>query len=418
MSELHPQTELSQADAQAIDALIDARFNLSRVPQAMQGRAQNAAKLLALLDGEVETDSTLVDVTLARILRAGAPGHADPAEAVLCGDDAEALDAYVAADYRAGKVAPSLRPRAEQIESMVKLVSQTPAGRSSTALVDSTMRRVMTTADANLDPIPISRASGFRLADLVSVAAVLLMGVAVLWPILSTVKTYQQKGNCEANLGSVASALGLYTADSRDSFPMATASYGGSWMDVGTTPDRSNSSNLFTLVKTGYAKLHDLACPGNQCAVTGPAAPEAHDWRSLPEVSYSYYIMFGPHRPTAITNPRTVILADKSPVAIRVSTGERIPFPEENSPNHGGKGQRVLRADGTAAWLSSPKDGGDNIWLTRKQQAVWDEIKPQVDELARHAPKDVRGFIITVYGHPLMQGNELPESADDAIVGP
>jgi hypothetical protein len=418
MSELHPQTELSPADAQAIDALIDARFGLSRVPQAIQGRAQNAAKLLSLLDGEVQTDSTLVDVTMARVLRAGAPGHADPAEAVLSGDDAEALDAYVTADYRAGKVAPSLRPRAERLESMVRLVSQTPAGGSSTALVDRTMRRVATAADANLDPIPISRASGFRLADLVSVAAVLLMGVAVLWPILSTVKTYQQRGSCEANLGEVASAMGVYTGDNRDSFPIATASYGGSWMDVGTTPERSNSSNLFTLVKSGYTKLRDLACPGNQCAPTGPVSPEAHDWASLPEVSYSYYIMFGPQRPTATANPRTVILADKSPVAIRVSTGQRIPFPEENSPNHGGKGQRVLRADGTAAWLSSPRDAGDNIWLSRTQQAVWDDIRPQVDEMAKHAPRDIKAFIITVYGHPLMQGNELPESADDSMVGP
>src|SRR5262245_23235215 len=311
MSDPHPQTELSQADAQAIDALIDARFNLSRVPQAMQGRAQTAAKLLALLDGEVETDSTLVDVTLARVLRAGAPGHADPAEAVLSGDDAEALDAYVAADYRAGKVAPSLRPRAEQIESMVKLVSRTPAGVSSAALVDRTMRRVMTTADANLDPIPISRAGGFRLADLVSVAAVLLMGVAVLWPILSTVKTYQQKGNCEANLGAVASALGLYTGANQDSFPIATASYGGNWMNVGTTPDRSNSSNLFTLAKSGYTKLRDLACPGNPCAPKQPVSAAATDWDSLPEVSYSYYVMFGAAKPTPQTSPKTVILADK-----------------------------------------------------------------------------------------------------------
>src|SRR5206468_8597012 len=140
-----------------------------------------------------------------------------------------------------------------------------------------------------------------RLADLVSVAAVLLMGVAVLWPILSTVKTYQEKGACAANLGAVASALGMYTGDSKDAFPLATASYGGSWIDVGTTPERSNSSNLFTLVKSGYAKLHDLACPGNQCAATGPIAPEAKDWRSLPEVSYSYYIMFGKQRPSPAT---------------------------------------------------------------------------------------------------------------------
>src|SRR5205814_591623 len=86
------QTELSQADAQAIDALIDARFDLSRVPQAEQARAKNVASVLSLLDGAVKVDSTLVDVTLARINRAGAPGHAESAEVVLGQDDAEALD--------------------------------------------------------------------------------------------------------------------------------------------------------------------------------------------------------------------------------------------------------------------------------------------------------------------------------------
>lgn len=417
MSELHPQTELSQADAGAIDALIDARFNLSRVPQAMQGRAKHAADLLSLLDGAVRTDPTLVDVTLARVLRAGAPGHADTAEVVLCGDDAEALDAYVAADYRAGKVAPSLRPRAERLDSMVRLVSLTATGHSSTALVDRTMRRVMTTADANLDPIPISRAGGFRLADLVSVAAVLLMGVAVLWPILSTVKGYQQKNTCAANLGSVASAFGQYTNSNRDTFPLATASYGGNWMNVGTTPDRSNSSNLFTLAKAGYAKLADLACPGNPCAVTRPSAPEASDWQKLSQVSYSYYVMFGAPKPTPQTSPRTVILADKSPVVVRASNHEPI-RPHENSPNHGGRGQYVLFADGSSAWITSPDMGSENIWLNRQQEKfVRDFERLVLPDIMAKAPKGATGVEVTVQ-MPTMKGDELPDSQSDVILGP
>jgi hypothetical protein len=211
----------------------------------------------------------------------------------------------------------------------------------------------------------------------------------------------------------------MYTGDNHDAFPMSTAMYGGSWMNVGTTPDRSNSSNLFTLAKSGYTKLRELACPGNPCAVTQPAAPDATDWHSLPEVSYSYYVMFGQARPTPVSNPRTVILADKSPVVVRSATNDTVPFPEENSPNHGGKGQWALRADGTSTWLTSPKDRGDNIWLSHQQQEVWETVVvPRLGEIARLAPKDARALIITVQGRPLMQGNELPESATDSMLGP
>jgi len=34
------------------------------------------------------------------------------------------------------------------------------------------------------------------------------------------------------------------------------------------------------------------------------------------------------------------------------------------------------------------------------------------------APKDARALIVTVHGQPLIQGNELPESAMDSFLGP
>jgi hypothetical protein len=58
---------------------------------------------------------------------------------------------------------------------------------------------------------------------------------------------------------------------------------------------QSNSANLFTLTHDGYEKLQALACPGNpRAACTAP--PGARDWSCLEEVSYSYQIMFGPQR--------------------------------------------------------------------------------------------------------------------------
>jgi hypothetical protein len=404
--------QLSDADAQAVDALVAAEFDATRVPESTRSRAMQAQQLFAALDTPVKIDPSLVDLTLARLMRT--PAFAG--EASLCADDVEALDAYVAAEFRVAKVPQSLRPRAERVEALGQLISHTrTTSQAGPALVERTMRRVAAAKADNLEPIPLRASGGFRFADLISVAAVLLLGVAVLWPVLSTMRTYQQRGACAANLGTIASAMGSYAADNRAALPMATASYGGTWLDVGSSPERSNSSNLYTLAREGYTKLRTLACSGNACAVTQPAAPDAKDWRSLPEVSYSYYIMFGNARPNADTSPRTIILADRSPVVIRAFTKQAIPCPEENSPNHGGRGQWALRANGTAVWLTGSKDNGDNIWLSRQQQQVWDSIVPQLPALMRQAPKGTKGFIITA---PIMQGNELPDSTNDSFLGP
>jgi hypothetical protein len=410
--------QLVGADAEAVDALIDAGFDLSRVTDQMRGRAAQAAALMGLVDGiEAPASQTLVDVTMARLARIANP-IAD-VDAVLSADDAEALDAYIASDFRAAKVPSSLRARAEQLECLGQLLTIGPS-TTNTLLVERTMRTVSTATRRDQEPAP-SRTGGFRFADLVSVAAVLLMGVAVVWPVLSTAKSYSTKSGCAANLAGLASAFGIYSNDYKDQLPMAAASYGGSWLDVGTTPERSNSANLYTLARTSYAGLDTLACGGNPMACREPAKDGALDWKSLPEVSYSYYIMYGQQRPTPVSNPDTVILTDKSPVPIRLANGESFPFPDENSPNHGGQGQFGLRADGASMWLTSPQVGSDNIWMNRNQERVWNAIQPHLAEIKRNLPKDVKTLLIRVEGVPQewsVNGTELPADAADVLVGP
>ncbi len=49
--------ELSADDAQAIDALIEAGFDISRVPENLKPHALKAAGLLSLLHGTCKTES-------------------------------------------------------------------------------------------------------------------------------------------------------------------------------------------------------------------------------------------------------------------------------------------------------------------------------------------------------------------------
>jgi len=418
---------LTAADMAAMDALVAAEFDVRRVGEAHADRAAQALSLLRVLDCAVPCEVTLVDVTMARVMRAGAPAGSrdDAPEAELSGDDIEALDAYVAADFRVARVAASLRERAAAIDAMVTVVTG-PIGSLDKDLVDKTMRLIATTPKGVRGEVEMSssaRSSGFRLADLLSIAAVLLIGVAVFWPMLSTVRTFQVRQGCASNMASIASAVGSYAGDYRGSLPMATASLGGlPWWDVGTTPEHSNSANLYTLARLGYSPLSRLACGGNPCAAVQPTSKDAQDWARLEEVSYSYQIMFGTQRPVWDRAAQGVVLSDRSPVILRAARKERELSPMENSPNHGGQGQWVLRADGAAAWLHRPVIGHDNIWLPKAyedQIAQFLSVLPEIR--SRIQAGQLQGTIsvdVEVDSGVAVLGTETPSTATDAFVGP
>jgi hypothetical protein len=73
--------------------------------------------------------------------------------------------------------------------------------------------------------------------------------------------------------------------------------------------------------------------------------------------------------------------------------------PEENSPNHGGRGQQVLDNLGAVIWVTAPRDPatGDNIWLPRS-------LEQQTRSTGRRWMKP-------------LEGREVPETGD-VLLGP
>jgi hypothetical protein len=245
-----------------------------------------------------------------------------------------------------------------------------------------------------------------RWRDVVSVAAVLLIATSVFWTLAGAASQARQRAACLSGLRGVASAMSGYANDFKDALPMATASLGGGrWWDVRRDQPVSNSANLYTLARTSYARLSELACPGNKSACRQASCePGAMDWASLDEVSYSYQIMFGPYRPSWNAPTRHVILADRSPVVRRAVNGEPI-RPDENSMSHAARGQHVLFSDGTAQWLRSPiLEGGDNLWLPKP-------VRIEIQGISVHAVGN-NAEVLTI------QGRELPRDQSDAFVGP
>lgn len=395
---------LSPDDATALDALVDQAWRVESLPADVRARGARLMDLLALA-GESRVPAPespeLIDVTLARILRA----RRDE-DAVLSPEDEDALDAFVTERFQAERVASALRPRAERLARIGAMVTSpvSTSGGAPADLAERTLRHIPVRVRRQDRATRLSLGS-FRMTDLVSVAATLLICASVLIPLVSTVRAQQTRGSCGANFASLAGAFGTYSGDYRDQLPMAAAGLGGpTWWEVGAGPGRSNSANLFRLPKLRYTTLSTMRCPTNGEAPTGPCAAGAEDWSCLSEVSYSYQNMFGERRPRWKMGPGLVILGDASPV-IRGAIQGVAWVPNQNSTNHGGRGQWVLRNDGSGAWVTSPVVDGDNIWLTTPMQLA----EQAAIELGR---RGIRSGIIEI------RGREFPSSETDSFLTP
>ena len=405
---------LSPEDAAVVEALFAAGFDPSSLPQAGRVRGERLLALLAGLEAAPVAAAdrrVLVDLTLARAVRAGrlmGPGSDQGMQ--LTEADARAVDAMAEAGQDAARVSAELAARAKRIDAISALV-RTPGSSAtsstSSSLVDSIMAKVERLDSDRSGRMKLRPERGVgvvpmlaRWRDVLSTAAVLMVATSVFWTLAGAASHYSRRASCLSGLGSVASAMTGYANDNRDGLPMASASMGGgTWWDVQRDKPTSNSSNLFTLARKGYTALSTLACAGNPDACrSAQCEKDAVDWANLSEVSYSYQIMFGQHRPAWNSASRNVVLADRSPVIRRAILGETI-RPDENSMSHDGIGQNVLFSDGAAQWLRSPiLSSGDNIWLPKPMRVELRMIQtPTAIEI---------------------HGVELPRSPDDAFVGP
>jgi hypothetical protein len=270
---------------------------------------------------------------------------------------------------------------------------------SATDLSDRVMARIDADEASRVERMTLPRGGrGIRLSDLVSVAAVLLIAGSVVWPALAAARDRSRRAVCFGNLGNTGSAMAMYAGSNRDSLPVIAGLSDGKFWDVGGDRPHSNSANLYTLAREGYVPIATLACPGNPAAPTSTWDDHARDWRSLDEISYSYQLMSGPASPRWNEGPARPVLADRSPVIIRLARGEAAD-PYANAPNHRSAGQHLLLTDGTVRWIISPVlPGGDNIWLPTP-------IEQRLDEAKRGLPAGS------------LSGTEVP-GADDTFLGP
>ncbi len=403
MDERSDQTDgstLSPEDAAALEALLSGGA-------AKGQRGERIGAILSLLDtpvADAPTDGSLIDLTYLRVMRAAeatdpTAGVEDEALSPTCAD---ALDSWAHSGYDAARTPAVFREQAVQHQRLAALATGPVPGerRGRETLVEATLARVQAEIDSSESNLSIERwrgrRGGLRLADVVSIAAMLLLATAIILPVASSVREGQRRTVCNSNLAGVGAGLGMYAMSNASALPMASAQPDTRWIDVGEDPARSNSANLYVLVRTNHVTLEKLACPGNQLAPTVRLAADQRDWRRLEEVSYSYRISPSEQRLRWGENEGRIVMADRSPVILRVAMGDPI-VPDANSPNHAAEGQHLLASDNSVQWATSPVVDGDNIWLPGV-------IEDRIDELKR-----ARG---------LLRGDERPSAPDDIFLAP
>lgn len=403
-SEQSPGFALSSADAEAVDRLAEA---FMAPASGADRRERTAAELLNLLElssadlRELQAGrASLVSRTLLsmppspqeeRYLESGFP---------LSGAAARAVDGFASGS----EAVEALRV----LELLDEPANSTDSEQSRKARIDRVMDAVRSQSAQQksrfrLSP-PARNEVGYRrriqFRDLIAVAAVLLVGTAILFPSMFSSNTMAEELRCAQNMHQAGLGFELFAQDHDGRLPSrqdqaAPASPAGvptasvQWWRVGE-PGSSHSANLFVLIREDYVPMEVLACPGNHRAPITHEHAEISDWQRPEEVSYSYQLFDG--RPPRFSDPGVkLLLADRSPVIAPAMRGEVVDA-TKNSHNHNSRGQNLLLPDFSVYFINTPQlRDGDNMWLPRTLETN---------------PSRVR-----------LTGSERPE-AGDAFVGP
>lgn len=379
-----PTARLSDADARLLDLLIE------QGPAALPADDPRTGRLLALWAligawpaGQPGTD--LVRRTLRGLMRAEvqtqvvdepalAPIHLSPA-------DADLLDTLAQLGQLRNPMTP-LPPgstdRAAALRGLLGLLDHASQERALPAS-DLSARTLAHIAgyERNLrlphaTDLPARAGSGFFASPVVlrrlgSVAALLLICLSVLLPVLDSARQHAQAVACQDNLRVAGRGLAAYSEAHDGLLPQNAAntfSLLSRFADDAAEQSPADGAmpasriNLFLLPRQGYVAASELACPA--------VAPEQR------QSAGGYYnaqnaIAGGPIRLDELDAP---LLADNNPLYALTGNGlTRQAGLRDDTPsaNHNATGQNILARDASVRWTLKPvvstQDRADNLWI-------------------------------------------------------
>lgn len=222
---------------------------------------------------------------------------------------------------------------------------------------------------------PVERDSGarswfFSMRELIAVAACIVMVFSVMVPGM---RARSHKAMCQAGFHSIGQGLGMYGDVATASLPFADIFSRAPWLPSRSasaqqpTAHQSNSRHSYLLLKYGFVPSpHVFVCPASPDGrpMDPAAVASRNDFDGAYNNSYDALNMAGDNPPVRPSR-QLVYLSDRSPIFLNGWFNEAVDPATTNSPTHGGKGQNVLRIDGSAEWTETPIYGPekDNLWL-------------------------------------------------------
>ena len=245
--------------------------------------------------------------------------------------------------------------RGNAIVALLGTLDQYPVEDASSELIDATMARIQREEDerprrmkieTHLEERRERAALGgrrWRFPDLFATAAIVLIAVAVMWPITNTVRQHRMIDLDSANLGENGQAMALYANAHNGSSPMqATASILPDPFDWMNRDKGSYTKNVNEQLTPYASNQNDFHRP--------ESLPGDHQY------SYQYW------QPgdTLLIEGR-VVAANANPLSGN-STQMTASEARQNATCHGGRGQNLLFGDGHVEWLESSEIDGDRLW--------------------------------------------------------
>jgi hypothetical protein len=274
---------------------------------------------------------------------------------IECNFDREALEALT----------PDEQRRVDSLVSLFELLEDYPVEDADESLVHATLARVDRYEEQRASRMVFSEAAEsedlparrrFRMPDFISIAAVILIGASVVWPLTTHLHRRSIDTGCANNMRRMALAFDQYNSDFDGAVPIVQAGMFSNW-----NLTRHNAVNLNPLLQGGYCDRGHLSCPGR---------------KEYYGESYSYVWQVPDHRQGWGVGRVTLMLGDRNPLIDAARSGQWMPA-LTISLNHGGRGQNVLTTDGATLWFVQPVFGrNDNIWLPSGVAFLQGEIVP------------------------------------------
>jgi len=300
---------------------------------------------------------------------------------------------------------------------------------------------------------------GLTLSELLTVVAIVVVAVLMLPAFLlrpSDGRESSRRIICSSNLYAIAVAMHIYAEENDGALnrvaPFADGPDSGKWLRAGARTEdgrnpmgrvaqgateeevRSNAldamfnpksaqpcavggsptASLLILVRNGFLDAKKLLCPSDRFGEVDElqeAKVEAMvDLAAPTNCSYSLSAPWGRNVDWTINgHPRSVLMADLSPVGVSSDAQVQTSGEDGNSRTHRRAGQNVLYRDGSSGWESSNLCGigGDNIFTVSTGPRGPGKAPTLTDAGGTCLPRDTNGSAMIFYGresHPRPRG--------------